>query len=762
MKSLTGKYSSARGWALLLILFLGAGLFVAACGDEEVPTPTTPAPPPPAPTPTPPPPPAPTPEPDPDPPATPVGLRISASGMDFIEWSWNAVEDVSGYDVQYSANEAFTDEDEVIARTAEQISYRREDLGAETSHYLRVRSAAGTGEDRIASDWSTHVTGMTAAAPPVRPPAPTNLRVTDTGPNYIEWSWNAVASAAGYQAQHSDSRAITDSDPGGFTTETSFRVRRLDPRTDRFMRVRAYFGTISEPVFGEWSATDMGTSDNPPPVVTTALSAPTGLTTGSETATTITLNWTVVDDADTYEVQQRPDDGNWGSATCGSGGDATVTNEECVATELTRGTAYSFRVRAHPDPDDDTLTQSGWSTASARTSGTPPGTPITGGDDDLNITWESDDTSITWFWDPPSDNRISYLLALLRGAEKTPSNRRPTCPALTMAATANTFEDIADGTPSSGWYGGPTGFREFARTLPDLVVGDVRGLCVVRTWMDDQDNRQYGPVSAMWATTAPMAPLAAEETEEDGKTTVLEWTVTMDEGFTYEVSTAKALYATSSNLGSCPDDPSKTTSFTTNRDGGTDTFEIKNPDAFTQYNVCVRASNKAPGESRWTDVATQFTTRPAAPPSLSGKVTEASSPDGDPDTTVKIEWSFSVNDKTPEGAASYQVTLHTNGDSSLGDNDNFAALKGKETCSETGTTITLAVTDETSSGFKFTPDDITFDRASTASTRSSRTGRVLVCVRASRSQSSATGSTHHGPWSSKEVTVSVPKQKAAS
>ena len=58
MKSLTGKFSSARGWALLLILFLGAGLFVAACGDEEVPAPTTP-------TPAPVPPPAPEPEPEP-------------------------------------------------------------------------------------------------------------------------------------------------------------------------------------------------------------------------------------------------------------------------------------------------------------------------------------------------------------------------------------------------------------------------------------------------------------------------------------------------------------------------------------------------------------------------------------------------------------------------------------------------------------------------------------------------------------------------
>ena len=162
MKSFTGKFGSVRGWTLLLILFLGTGLFVAACGEEEVPAPTTPTPaPPPAP---PPPPPA------PEPPAVPTGLRISATGMDFIEWSWTPVADVSGYDVQYSANEAFTDEDEVIARTAEEISYRKDGLEAGTSAYLRVRSASGADDDRITSGWSTHVTGMTMEAPPPPPP----------------------------------------------------------------------------------------------------------------------------------------------------------------------------------------------------------------------------------------------------------------------------------------------------------------------------------------------------------------------------------------------------------------------------------------------------------------------------------------------------------------------------------------------------------------------------------------------------------------
>ena len=105
----------------------------------------------------------------PEPRAVPTGLRISSSGEDFIEWIWNAVEGADGYDVQFSPNEAFTSEDEVIARTGEELSYRREDLAAGTSAYLRVRSASGSGDDRITSDWSTYVTGTTAEPPPPPP-----------------------------------------------------------------------------------------------------------------------------------------------------------------------------------------------------------------------------------------------------------------------------------------------------------------------------------------------------------------------------------------------------------------------------------------------------------------------------------------------------------------------------------------------------------------------------------------------------------------
>ena len=65
--------------------------------------------------------------------------------------------------MQFSLDEAFTNEDEIVPRTREDLSYRREGLAAGTSAYLRVRSVTGTGVDRVTSIWSAPVTGSAVA-----------------------------------------------------------------------------------------------------------------------------------------------------------------------------------------------------------------------------------------------------------------------------------------------------------------------------------------------------------------------------------------------------------------------------------------------------------------------------------------------------------------------------------------------------------------------------------------------------------------------
>ena len=147
-RTLLKKLASASGTAIVTPSLAGLVACNDADGSGDSAVPTVPAVPP-------------VPD-EPSPPAVPTGLRISSSGAGFIEWVWNAVEGADGYDVQFSVNEGFADEADIIARTAQELVYRREGLAAGTSAYVRVRSASGSGGDRITSDWSAHVTGMTA------------------------------------------------------------------------------------------------------------------------------------------------------------------------------------------------------------------------------------------------------------------------------------------------------------------------------------------------------------------------------------------------------------------------------------------------------------------------------------------------------------------------------------------------------------------------------------------------------------------------
>ena len=133
------------------------GLVFATCGGD---TPTAPAPAPTTPstvTPA---------QPQPTPLSAPAGLWISGRGEDFIEWSWTEVENASGYEVQFSLSETFGDDAEIVARTVDQLSHRRDGLPEGASGHLRVRATDGTGEAQLTGAWSGPVTGMTTGPPP--------------------------------------------------------------------------------------------------------------------------------------------------------------------------------------------------------------------------------------------------------------------------------------------------------------------------------------------------------------------------------------------------------------------------------------------------------------------------------------------------------------------------------------------------------------------------------------------------------------------
>ncbi len=154
-------------------MFLGAGLVLTGCGDDD--TATTPAP-------APPPPPAPAPAPEPTAPATPTGLHVDETTASSITWHWNAVEGALGYVVQANMDGEWDETDTVLfdgVPFTTETHYTATDLEPETMVYLRVAAAAGTPDMPLVSEFSEGVSGTSAMPPPVPTPFTVMFSVPD-------------------------------------------------------------------------------------------------------------------------------------------------------------------------------------------------------------------------------------------------------------------------------------------------------------------------------------------------------------------------------------------------------------------------------------------------------------------------------------------------------------------------------------------------------------------------------------------------------
>ena len=95
------------------------------------------------------------------------------------------------------------------------------------------------------------------------PGAPSNLRVTDRGDNFVQWQWNPVSGAAGYQVQLSigdntfnppDEQANLGADQ----IAVRFEDDQLAPGTTVYLRVRAFSGSAASPTYGPFSGAVSG------------------------------------------------------------------------------------------------------------------------------------------------------------------------------------------------------------------------------------------------------------------------------------------------------------------------------------------------------------------------------------------------------------------------------------------------------------------------------------------------------------------------
>ena len=613
---------------------------------------------------------------------------------------------------------------------------------------------------------------------PEGPGTPANLRVSATTATSITWTWDAVEGVLGYQGQFSTDTTFADNDPTFLVVApaTSHTVSNLSGSMTGHFRVRSGTGTsLTDLQYSEWTDGVSGTTDAPP--AATALAAPGNFEASDPEDDSIVLSWDEVDDAESYEVEQRLDGGSdWSDASCGDGGNV-VEATQCIAGGLDEGTDYEFRVRGLPADDSTAHIEGEWAETDGSTTGQQQ-VPTTGGMGMGNVRWHNggdNNATITFVWDREGDAMYETAMLALEG---TGDNLL----VVDNVHVENPCADVADSdsadTPRYASRGAAT-----SQDITPAAPGTVMGLCVREEGGSD--------VSFAWGISPPEEPNNGDRDIDKLKTVALEWTdVDLKASFDYEVRLASdperpsgdnniddTSMATSRAVQSACDAGTSVDSFTPdiNLDGLTVSVGSGlSPN--TGYLLCIRASNTA-GTGTWavpitndtdTDaygandsVANEIFTRPAAPPRPGNPTSTSTAATGNDNEMLAPKWDIDTRSVTNVP----REHTDSNGDvffnlAIFASTDADAASLNAAVCSTTDTpddyeTVTATATDGLS-GFSVEGAPIErlgFNR------------KVYLCVQAD-SNNTANGNDADkgvGPWTiSSQFTVSKPSVSLSS
>lgn len=277
------------------------------------------------------------PGPEAPPPAQVMGVEVAA-GAGWLDVSWTAVSDATGYKVQWKSGEdGYSEERQALIGNIDTPSHRITGLTPGTEYTLRVIATREHEDDGLPS---AEVTGTPVAEAAGRVG---DVRVA-AGVEQLEVTWNEIADADGYKVQwktgdedYGESRQAILT--GGDTV--SHTITALTPGTEYTVRVIATRAYADD---GEPSEEVTGTPKASPPAQVTGLTAESGLE-------ELVVSWDAVSDASGYKVQWKSGTEDYAEARQVAllGGQTT----SYTIIDLTADTEYTVRVIATKENADD-------------------------------------------------------------------------------------------------------------------------------------------------------------------------------------------------------------------------------------------------------------------------------------------------------------------------------------------------------------------------------------------------------------------------
>jgi alpha-tubulin suppressor-like RCC1 family protein len=198
----------------------------------------------------------------------PAEVTASAINQDTIKVQWNPVIGATRYNIEYNGISAYTTEN----------FHNFTNLEAGSTHKYRVRALQG----RVIGQYSDYIT---ASIKSLAPGVPTSITSTASGTAItLSWTGPTGVKVTGYDIEV-DGTTISNG------SSTTYKHAGLKPQTAHSYRVRAknYHGV------GPWSTIKTVLTTNGLPGI------PSDITQRSN-GTSITLNWSEVTDAESYEV----------------------------------------------------------------------------------------------------------------------------------------------------------------------------------------------------------------------------------------------------------------------------------------------------------------------------------------------------------------------------------------------------------------------------------------------------------------------------
>ena len=272
---------------------------------------------------------------------TPSNVHIdSGKTTTSIPVDWSSVSHASQYRVEYRKTTASSWTD---APTTTSSRYTLTSLSCGTTYQVRVRAYGdGTNTNAEWGDPSSALSVNTNACL-VAPPAPSGVTTGSASRTDVLVNWNSRSGVSAYRVQYRQGNSGSWMTSTSTATGTSYRVTGLACNTSYQFQVLAYGdGTTYRADWG--SASGAASARTSTCAVTTLPPAPSGVSTGATTTSSVYVRWNELSGASKYRVEYR--EGSSGGWTTYSD---SVTTLAATVASLSCGTDYQFRVAAYGD-----------------------------------------------------------------------------------------------------------------------------------------------------------------------------------------------------------------------------------------------------------------------------------------------------------------------------------------------------------------------------------------------------------------------------